>query len=182
MKNGVRSKRWGMAMMFETDEQRIAKCPCCNNFPAYSDDPCFSFCDRYYRMYLSTLNIHPRDIEEYRNKTKMSFAHNIPKPTPAFNEPYIDLLDRLIKLDKSATDDEWFAGPVIKDDFDNEMVSVGPYELRSNKEAHYEDTICQVLGGEHDAEANASLIAYMCSGTVRKMIIKGLQEFIACSK
>ncbi len=52
----------------------------------------------------------------------------------------------------------WFTSPVYKDDFDIPCVDVGPIQDRSDHE-QYEDAICQVIGANHDAEANAHLIA-----------------------
>lgn len=49
----------------------------------------------------------------------------------------------------------WFAGNVIKDDYDRDTVSVGPFAA----DCHYEDAICEVWGENHPAAANAHLIA-----------------------
>ncbi len=50
----------------------------------------------------------------------------------------------------------WFAGKTLKHpDTGADVVSVGPFEA----DVHYEDTICEVWGENHPAEANARLIA-----------------------
>lgn len=50
----------------------------------------------------------------------------------------------------------WYAGKLREDsDFGTHSVSVGPFEA----DEHYEDTICEVWGDNHDAEANAALVA-----------------------
>lgn len=50
----------------------------------------------------------------------------------------------------------WFAGKTLKhDETGADLVTVGPFAA----ECHYEDTICEVWGENHPAEANARLIA-----------------------
>lgn len=58
----------------------------------------------------------------------------------------------------------WFSGPICKDEWDNDMATVGPFPTgegtdRPKGEVHHESTICEVWGGNHDCAANAALIA-----------------------
>lgn len=66
---------------------------------------------------------------------------------------------------KPGTPLPWFAGPVTSDDYDNDIVSIGPYDLldRPLRQHHYEDTICEVWGAEHDAHQNAAYIVEACN-------------------
>jgi hypothetical protein len=58
----------------------------------------------------------------------------------------------------------WFAGPVCKDEWGCEYVTVGTYPIGPGtdyeaKDTHVEDTICEVWGTENDAASVAELIA-----------------------
>ena len=60
-------------------------------------------------------------------------------------------------IPKGCTRGKWYAGKLQSADYEEdgqEFVTIGPFEADS----HYEDTICEVWGTEHDAEANAALI------------------------
>ena len=54
----------------------------------------------------------------------------------------------------SHTPGPWFAG-VLSGDEGEEYVTVGP----SEKDNHFEDSVCECWHGNHDAPANARLIA-----------------------
>lgn len=49
----------------------------------------------------------------------------------------------------------WFVGKLLPEDDYGESITVGPME----KDCHYEDTIAEVWNDNHDATANANLIA-----------------------
>jgi len=54
------------------------------------------------------------------------------------------------------TPGSWFVGKMRLDDNGiSQSLTVGPFEAAD----HYEDTICEVWDGNHNAEANARLIA-----------------------
>lgn len=52
----------------------------------------------------------------------------------------------------------WFASAVLKDAWNYDYVSVGPYDLVQPKEEYVEDEICCVSGLNHNAKANAEFI------------------------
>lgn len=54
----------------------------------------------------------------------------------------------------------WFSSPVLVADDGWELCTVGPFDVRGKPDPnHHEDTIAEVSGINHDAEANARLIA-----------------------
>jgi hypothetical protein len=58
------------------------------------------------------------------------------------------------------TSGPWFASPLLTNEYGEDVVTVGPFDV-SDKPApeHFEDTICQVFGGNYPAVSNARLIA-----------------------
>lgn len=93
------------------------------------------------------------------------------------------LSDFLEKLARDTTPAPWFAGPVQPEEDTGSPggVSIGPFDLHEKWgrrpdytpeafSSHYEDTIVEAWGGEHDPAANAALIV---------ALVNALPEIIA---
>lgn len=52
----------------------------------------------------------------------------------------------------------WFAGPLATDDDGFTYRTIGPFAVEGVADEHYEDTIANVSGLNHDASANAAFI------------------------
>ena len=57
---------------------------------------------------------------------------------------------------EAATEGPWFAGALYEDVPGASALTIGTFEAKE----HYEDTICEVWGGNHDAVLNGQLIAH----------------------
>lgn len=69
-----------------------------------------------------------------------------------------ELFRKMLRLHKEATQGAWFVSPEYEDDTENKCVSIGGHAGE-----HYEGTIAQFFGGEHDHIANATFVAYVAS-------------------
>lgn len=71
--------------------------------------------------------------------------------------------DEVRALLAAATPGPWFTSDVETDEYDRPFVCIGPdnnlVDITPDFPWSHEETIAEVFGAEHDAEANAALIA-----------------------
>ncbi len=90
-----------------------------------------------------------------------------------------ELFRQMLRLSRDATPGPWFVSSEFEDDVGTPCVSVGPHEGD-----HYEETIGQFLGGEHNHLTNAAFVAFVASHVedmcieIEKMkkIIDGIEQ------
>lgn len=91
-------------------------------------------------------------------------------------------LDALEQLADEATPGPWFAGPLRpENECAGPSVSVGPFDLAETYggredyspeafDSHYEETILECWGDNHDATSNAAFITALNPATIKALI------------